>query len=139
MNNIDLIKNNLNFLYYNDIFEQEECHDILDDLTDVQNDMESNLECSSIRMPLFRAISNLNKISEIYKHTLNDDVCYNYIDNFNGKYDIVVSSEDFKTNRKKAIYNLEKVLFFIDLKYGNFTFWRKNKNFKNKSKELAKF
>ncbi|GAF96462.1 unnamed protein product, partial [marine sediment metagenome] len=62
-----------------------------------------------------------------------------YIDYFDGKFDTVVSSYDFKKNRKKAIYNLEKVLFFIDLKYGDFTFWRKNKKFKEKLEELAKF
>jgi len=139
MNNTDLIKDCLDFLYFNNVFGEGECLDLLDDLTNIQNDMEYNLECGSIRKFLFEAISDLNKISELYKNTLDYGICYNYIDYSNRKLDITVSSEDFQKNRKKAIYNLEKVLFFVDLKYGVFNFSRKNKNFKNKAKELAKF
>ena len=154
MNNIEKIINNLDFLYYNDVFEQEECHDILDDLTDILEEMNLNLECGSIRNSLFEAISNLNNISKSYKYSFCSCLCNEedkdddywdekdenddyWIDYSNDKK--TISSYDFKTNRKKAIYNLEKTLFFVDLKYGKFIFWRKNKNFKNKAKKLAKF
>ena len=139
MNNTDLIKDCLDFLYFNNVFGEGECLDLLDDLTNIQNDMEYNLECGSIRKFLFEAISDLNKISELYKNTLDYGICYNYIDYSNRKLDITVSSEDFRINREKAIYNLEKVLFFYDLKYSSFIFWQKNKTFKNKAKELVKF